>query len=279
LQPDAAFDLGMLRSGLLRRFLYSLELYAYRTATLVSAIGESMLDRIRSKGVPQEKLFYFPNWITLSEHDISESVRTDAAHPWDGQNGKFTVLYAGTMGEKQGLDVLIDAAAIAQKLEPDMQFLLVGDGAQRPSLESQAKRLGLKNVCFRDVLPRSEFLQTLRHADVSVLLQQPMVKDIVVPSKLLNILAVGSPVVAAVNNESETAKILSTLSVDVFTRGHTPRDVFEKIRELKTSPDLRTRLCEEERHLAEKLFDRDTVLTAAVRKLEQCAQPAQMTKE
>ena len=69
MQPDAAVGLGMLRAGWFIRALYALEAFAYRSAARVSGITQGMLVKFRRKGVPEEKLVYFPNAISLAEDE------------------------------------------------------------------------------------------------------------------------------------------------------------------------------------------------------------------
>ena len=222
-----------------------------------------------AKGVPDEKLFLFPNW--ASERAVQHSRRSGEVVREDSKasNGQFTVLYAGSMGEKQGLDTLIDAAEVAQSEGEDIEFVLVGDGSQRRALETLGQTKRLSNVQFMDVLPQEAFLQLLQRADVSVILQKAEVKDIVVPSKLMNILAIGSPVIAAVSRESETAKILSRLSVDTIIKPGDPEALYRKIKEFKASRKKVAALRREERSLAKELFDRNTILTNASERIEE----------
>lgn len=267
LQPDAAIELGMLRGKLLVHLLRAMERFSYRNASLVSAIGDAMLQRIREKGVPSSKSMLFRNWINLSEIKSGrekESVfRTQ--HRLDG---KFLVLYSGSMGEKQGLFTLVECAALAHERNDDMVFLMVGDGAHRLRLENKARSLGLPNILFFDVQPRETFEDLLATADVSVLLQRKEVKEIVVPSKLLNILAAGSPVVVAAHPGSETATILNNLSIDIVVEPENPGALYDRICYLRHDTNVRNLLRTEEKALAEKLFQKDEILSRVVDQLE-----------
>lgn len=266
LQPDAAIQLGMVRNTTLMRVLYWLERFAYRRAKLVSAIGEDMLQRIQAKGVPESKLHLFRNWVHLSWDSTTE--RENTFRKLHKLEGKFLVLYAGNMGVKQGLEVLVECAARAQKEKSDMLFLLVGDGSRRRVLEAQVKAHALSNVLFSGVLPRAKFVDLLSTADVSVLLQRKEVKEIVVPSKLLNILAAGSPIVVSVDSENETAKIVKNLPVDVVVPPGDVDALYKKITYFKSDPRVREELRSEERKLADRLFRKDKILPEVLKRLE-----------
>lgn len=267
LQPDAAIDLGMLQGRVLIRVLHALERFAYNSASLVSCIGESMLARVKAKGVPEEKLMLFRNWVNIEWESVPSS-SGEGFRTMHGLGSKFLVLHAGNMGEKQSLDILLDAAAIAQQKGDDMHFLLVGDGGRRKELEAMAEEARLKNVLFLGVQPEHEFKNILRTADLSVLLQRSSVKDIVVPSKMLNILASGSPIIASVHHESETARILEELTINVIVPPEDAAALYARICEFRKNPELRSTLRNEERRLATLLFKKSSVLAPVVHRLE-----------
>ena len=265
LQPDAAIELGMLKGKMLVRILHALERFCYRSASLVSGIGETMLVRMHERVDDSRKLFLFRNWTTLNSVDrpIQHSFRDR-----HGLKGRFIVLYSGSMGEKQGLETLLECAAIAQSKRGELVFVLVGDGGRRIELEQKTAQLQLQNVLFFDTQLKEDFEDLLRSADVSVLLQRKEVNELVVPSKLINMLAVGSPVVASVDRKSETATILANLSIDVIVESGNPDALYEKICYLRESKDDCARLRSEEPLLADRLFGRENILKEILKRIE-----------
>lgn len=267
LQPDAAIGLGMLRGAILAGCLYRLELFSYNSARIISAIGEAMVARICSKGVPPQKAFIFPNWYTIDELQMAAAHR--AGMQKLGTSGQqFTVLYSGNLGEKQGLDVLIRTAALCQDVDTSIKFVIAGDGVQRGNLERMARELYLRNVSFLGVQPFEKFVQMVMSADCSVILQRKEVVDIVVPSKLMNILALGSPLIASVNRASETAKILSKLPIDVVVEPEDPEKLLAKIESFRNSVSQIANLGDAEIELARHLFHKETILEDVIQRLE-----------
>lgn len=205
LQPDAAVDLGMIRQGRVARALFAIERWTYGLAHCVSAISPSMLRRIARKGVPTHKLLLFPNWANddlVTPLPASESLRAE----W-GLGERFVVLYAGNMGVKQGLDALLDVAALLRD-EPDIVFVLVGDGGEKPALTERAQALRLDNVVFHPLQPMERLPRLLACADVSVIPQKPGVTDIVLPSKLPNLMSSARPVVAMADADTELHRVI-----------------------------------------------------------------------
>ncbi len=206
LQPDAAIELGMIRCGRLTRILHTIERWTYKLASAVSTISSAMEERIAAKGVPHEKLILFRNWAN-SEAVVPGSHDTPLREEW-GLGGKFVVLYAGAIGRKQGLDTLLDAAEQLRN-RPAFAFVIVGEGGERAALEGAANARGLFNVSFRPLQPINRLSEMLATANTSVIMQRPGCGDIVLPSKLGNILASGRPVVAAASPNTELSRIVS----------------------------------------------------------------------
>jgi colanic acid biosynthesis glycosyl transferase WcaI len=259
LQPDAAADLGMLHEGVLLKVLYGLERFAYRHADLISTLTEGMRQRIIAKSVSPQKVLLFP---ARSERDLllvkrgtgSESFRRD-----HGLEGKFVVAHSGNMGIKQGLDVVLRAAKMT-RCQPHIVYLLVGDGATRRELESRAATERLSNLKFLPLLPREQYLQMLAAADLSLIIQQRSVADIVFPSKTVTLMTAGCPILASVNSGSEVARIVATAGAGLVIAPEDPESLVAAITHLqKNSAELRA-MSEAGRLYAQETWDEDRTL-------------------
>ncbi len=206
LQPDAAIDLGMLKPGRLTRLLFWLERSGYRLSDRISTISNAMRARIESKGQFADKTFLFKNWAGgtfVKPMSAPKSLKSE----W-GLLDKFVVLYSGNMGVKQGLDSLLVAAHQLQA-HPDIALVLVGDGGEKPALEARARKLGLNNLHFEQPVAREQLGRLLAAADISVITQKSGIKDLVLPSKLGNILTSRRPLVVQAELDSELGRIVS----------------------------------------------------------------------
>lgn len=203
LQPDAALKLGMLKQGWFTRALLWLEAFAYAKAARVSSITRGMLDVFRSKGVPDEKLVYFPNAIALRD-----APPPPARGLFRTRNGfapdEFIAVYAGNLGVKQGLDVLIEAARLVT--DTRIRILICGAGAQREVLAVRVQELGLPNVTMLPLQEGEEYRSLLADVDVCFITQQAGAGNSFFPSKLLGLLAQGKPVIIVADSESELAR-------------------------------------------------------------------------
>ncbi len=143
-EVDAAFEMGLLKGGLLRRAVLGLEAWWMRRYDFASSISERMLDKLRAKGIPESESALFPNWADI-EHiaplDRPSTFRAELGLP----AGSVVALYAGNMGDKQGLEVMVDAARRLAG-ERAIRFVLAGEGAARARLEAEARGLAQRHV-------------------------------------------------------------------------------------------------------------------------------------
>jgi colanic acid biosynthesis glycosyl transferase WcaI len=202
LQPDSAAELNMLPTWALG-FLYKVERMAYRHAALVTTLTGGMRKRIIDKGIVAEKVELLEPRVDDSLFDI-EPGEGSAFRRQYGLENKFLVTHSGNMGVKQGLDVIVDAAAL-NRADDSMQFLLVGDGAVCRTIRRRVAKLELHNVRFLPLLAAADFRGLLAASDVCLLTQQKSVSEIAFPSKIVTYLAAGRPVIASVNPECEIA--------------------------------------------------------------------------
>ena len=189
LQVDAARDLGMIRQEGLLRTLEKAERWLMKRVTNVSTISSGMIQKIVKKDVQEKNIINFPNWVDKSlVYPVSkeDSARAD----WGFDDRDRIVLYAGNLGEKQGLENVL---FVAERLRdvPHLTFLIVGEGGAKSRLMAEAERMGLRNVVFKPLQPLSRLAASLAAADVHLVLQKKAAADLVMPSKLTNILAVG----------------------------------------------------------------------------------------
>jgi colanic acid biosynthesis glycosyl transferase WcaI len=269
LQPDTAIELGMLPRGMLARVLHLLERASYRLADRVSVISDGMAERVRGKGVPAAKVVVFRNWADV-EQVVPGARETRFRAAW-GLGDRTVVMYAGNLGVKQGLDVLLDAAAILGRTRPDVALVVVGDGGERGRLVARARELGLANLQFRPLQPAERLSELLATADVAVVTQRPTVKDIVMPSKLGNIMGSARPVVAAAAPDSELARTVRDADCGIVVAPQDAVQLAGAVAALADSPALRARLGANGRRFAEGFLSRQAILSEFADRLAELA--------
>jgi colanic acid biosynthesis glycosyl transferase WcaI len=205
LQPDAALGLGMIKPGPSVKLLYALEKWSYARAAVVSGISQGMIDAYRRKGVPEEKIYLFPNWIPdeppMNPADAmggGASFRQEYGIPRETP----LIAYSGNVGMKQGLEVVIEAARDGG----GAHWAICGEGAAKPALEAAIQAAPDCGVRLYPLQPDDRYRALLREADVSLITQQKGTGQFFFPSKLLSILQYGRPVLAVADEASELAR-------------------------------------------------------------------------
>jgi len=204
-EVDAMFGLSMAGGGTFKKIAYGLERAVLSSFDRVSTISPGMIKRARDKGVAPGKLILFPNWSELERfQDVQIDTRFLASLGVDSD--KKLVLYSGSMGEKQGLEAVLETA-FQFKDRQDIQFLLVGEGGAKRKLISECEARQLGNVLFASMQPYESLPTLLAAADCHLVVQRRGAADSVLPSKLTNILAVGGNAVITADRETSLGEL------------------------------------------------------------------------
>jgi colanic acid biosynthesis glycosyl transferase WcaI len=196
--PETLSATGMLNNKTALRWIGALAHLIYRQASALCVISPGFRRNLLSKGVPDEKIHIIPNWAE-TETDAPED-----PDPRQAQNlglaGRFNVMFAGNIGEAQGLETVLSAAQRLGNL-PDVQFVFVGDGVALPRLRDQAQNL--QNVRFLGRYPAESMPALYALADVLLvhLRDEPLFR-ITIPHKILSYMASGKPILAAVTGDA-----------------------------------------------------------------------------
>lgn len=219
LQPDAAVELGMIKNKILIKLLYKIEKFILTRVTSVSVISKKMEEKIVSKGVNSKKVFYFPNWV--DPEYFKPSPKMNRFRVENNLGDKFIVLYSGNIGIKQGLDVILKAAD-KTKDNKDIVYLTVGDGAYKEGLFKKYEKMKLENIFFLPVQSKEMLPYMLSAADVCLIPQQKRITDVIMPSKLLAIMACGRPVIAGTMVGSELYDVINDSGCGVAVEPENP---------------------------------------------------------
>lgn len=267
-EVDAAFDLGLLRGGLLKKLVISFEGYLLNQFDLVSTISNRMVERALNKGLLAEKIYLFPNWADAANTNqgtlptketlvqATSAYRTKLEIPQDA----VIALYSGNMGAKQGLEILGEVAKKFQERDqslPPVYFVFCGQGVSRKALEAQCQNL--KFVLFLDLQPAEHLSEFLAMADIHLLPQRADAADLVMPSKLTGMLASARPVLACANTGTEIANIVQHCGLVVPSED--PDAFYEALSILIADSNLRKTLGLAGSEYALKNLSQDHILT------------------
>jgi colanic acid biosynthesis glycosyl transferase WcaI len=197
LQIDAAINLGLIKSKLLIRLIYSLERFILRNADFVSSISEGMVRELKNKF--SREVILFPNWAD-KEIFFPISDKTTLATRFGYHEGDQIVLYSGAIGEKQGLTDMLKSAKALEK-SSRIKFVICGSGPYKDALIISAKEMDITNVQFLPLQSTTAFNELLNLASIHLVLQKRSDNELFMPSKLTTILSVGGlAIVTAAEN-------------------------------------------------------------------------------
>jgi colanic acid biosynthesis glycosyl transferase WcaI len=255
-EVDTAFELGLLRGKLPRRIALGVERRLLRGFDVVSTISERMVARLIEKGVDPSKVVLLPNWVDL------ESIRPDlSGASYRAELGiadnVAVALYAGSMGCKQGLELLA-AAANGMRDDPSVHFVFCGEGVGRAALERASA--GLPNVSWLPLQPRERLGSLLAFADMHLLPQRAGAADLVMPSKLGGMLASGRPVIATALPGTAVGDTVARAGL--ITPPGNAEAFCDAIRRLARSPEFRTAIGQVGRELAQAQLNMGSILGA-----------------
>jgi colanic acid biosynthesis glycosyl transferase WcaI len=255
LQPDAAMQLSMIKPGPMLSALRWLERFNYAKAVRVCGISPQMQSAFVSKGTACEKTYLFPNWVCLKQYSNGSNSSWKQTHGIDPSTQ--IVSYAGNIGNKQGLELIVQAAKYAENR--NLLFVIAGDGVARPSLQAMANELGLTNLQFHPVLSEEEHTALLCDSAVCLIIQKPGTGASFLPSKLLKILALSKPVLTNADSESALFDAVQEGHFGLVVQSGDPVAVCDAIIDLVSDRETRVAMGEAGREYIQR-FERDTVL-------------------
>ena len=275
LWPDMPVEAGLMRNGALARSARVLERWAYRNFDFVSTVTQGMVDVLRDeKGIAENRLLYLPSGVD-TERFTPEGPQSPLARELGFDEGP-TFLYAGTTGEFQGLERVLEAAAILQGRGHRARFVFVGDGSAGPRLRERAKALALTNVRFHPMIPAAEVPALYRHAFAGLVpLAAGPWNRYTRPSKILQVFAMGRPVLFV--GEGETATLVERTDTGVTVRSGDPGAIAAAVASLCADPTSAWLSGQKGRTLALEEFRWDTLVSRWVHDLSRKATTRSLT--
>lgn len=222
--------------------------FLYRRSDHLVVVSQAFIEPIVACGVDRSKIAFHPNGIDLDFYEVVD----DASPVLEDSGDEFIVSYVGTVGRAHGLSVVLEAAPHLECV----QFVIVGDGAERETLESQAA--DLNNVVFTGRQPKEEVPYILAESDVALVHLKPReVFETVIPSKLLEAMAAELPVILGIRGEAE--RILREAGAGIVMEPGESEDLVAAVTQLKTNPEERQALAVSGRNYVVNHFDWDTI--------------------
>ena len=241
LWPESLTAVGMgSESSLLNRSLGRIAQFLYDHADRIVVVSPAFEEHlVHRRNVPREQISVVENGVEtdlFSPQSTNPELRREL-----GADNKFVVCYIGTMGMAHGLDTLLEAASRLQSMRPEVLFLLVGEGSDKQRIRSLAESRGLNNIRFVDQQPRETIPAYICASDAClVLLKKTELFKTVIPTKMLEFMACGRPVILGVDGHAR--KIVEAANAGVFVEPENATQLVDAITNLASDASMRETL-------------------------------------
>jgi colanic acid biosynthesis glycosyl transferase WcaI len=224
------------QDSLLYRAIGKTAAFLYRAADSIAVVTPAFREQLVHKwNVPAKKISVILNGVEtalFSPHNtdpvLTGSLKTPA---------QFLVSFIGTLGLAHGLDTLVAAAQQLQSIAPEVTIMLVGEGADRERIGRLVESKKLCNVRFVPQQPRERIPAYTAASDVCVVtLKKSEVFETVIPTKMLEFMSCGRPVILAVRGEAQ--RILEAAGAGICIEPGNPQALCDAILTLRQRPDL-----------------------------------------
>jgi glycosyltransferase involved in cell wall biosynthesis len=248
--PKWAVDTGLLREGMVYRYLKRKELEQYAAADIigVEAFGDlSYFEKELPGDRYRVEVLY--NWLDPQEEPSLSSCWRSRL----GLDGKVVFFFGGNIGAAQDIDNILRLAAGLQARQ-DIFFLLVGSGSEVQRINNEIKTQGLNNIRILPPLPREEYIQCLSEFDVGLVSLDRRLRSHNFTGKLLGYALCGKPVLASVNPGNDLIEFLDHADAGfACTNGEDERLLAAALL-LATQPEIRRRMGRNARELCNSTF-------------------------
>lgn len=272
-EVEAAFATAVIGpQSRLGRMALGFERWMLHRFDRISSISGPMLDKLVEKGVPVDKVYELRNWANLSQVTVQDGVSPMRKEL--GITSKYVAYYSGNVAAKQGLEI-IPAAARLLAHRDDLTFVICGEGAFLETLKSATK--GQDNIRFFPLQPLEGLSDALGMADLHLLPQIAGMAELVLPSKLTNMLASGRPVVATAAPDTALAKEIQGSGV-ISPPGDAP-SFAAAIETLLNDPEQRAKFGKQARVSANKNWDMNCIINKLEVQMYQLTSNSRITNQ
>ena len=257
LWPESLVAVGAgSEDSLLHHALGAIAGFLYKRSNCIAVVTPAFNDHlIRHWRVPADKIAVVENGVETNLFAPQPPASDQALRRELGVEGKFLTSYIGTMGNAHGLETLLDAASQLQQQNPDILFLLIGEGAEKQRIKALAQSRGLSNVRFLDQQPREKIPAFISASDAClVLLKKTDVFKTVIPTKMLEFMSCARPVILGVDGQAR--QIVEEANSGIVIEPENAEALTQAITQLAADRDLRTKLGQQGREYILQNFSR-----------------------
>lgn len=229
--PETLSGTGLAKQGgLLWKIGMWVSNVTFRNSDKIIAISNDIKRSMVARGVPAEKIEVVYNWVDEKAVQPVAKVDNPLFEEFGLDRNKFTIVYAGNLGNAQNIGIVLDGA----KELPEVQFAVFGSGGLENEVRKRISDEGLANVLLNPLQPveRVKFVYSL--GDACIVSCKEGLGGSAMPSKSWSIMSCGRPVVASFD-EGELKEILENNNCGVFSHAGNVKEFVDAIKQLATN--------------------------------------------
>lgn len=263
LWPDFAIAVGVLKNSLLINLSKWLEGFLYKRADRLVVNSPGFIEHIRSKGI--QRIDLIPNG--ADPEMFAPDLKGEEFRTSHGLAGKFVVMYAGAHGLSNDLEIVLDAAILLRG-RADIQFVLVGDGKEKPSLLAKTQANQLANITFVDPIPKNKIAGVMAAADACIAILKPIeMYKTTYPNKVFDYMAAGRPVILAI--EGVIREVLEKHEAGIAVKPGDAHGIVNAVLQLADDPERCAEMGRAGRQAVINFYNRDKFAQQMITLLEE----------
>lgn len=232
LWPEFGVGMGVLKNPIIIAMTRWLESFLYARATHILVNSPAYRTYMLKKGIPEKKVTFIPYGTDIEM--FNPNVDGSAIRRKLGVDDKFVVLYAGALGAANDIYTLLRAADRLRN-EPNIRFVLFGDGKERVNIEQESHRKNLENVIIAGVYPKKEMPYVLASSDICLaILQNIEMFRTTYPNKVFDYMAAGRATVLVI--DGVIRDVIETAKGGIFVEPGDDEQLAKTILELSIDP-------------------------------------------
>ncbi|NIK11799.1 glycosyltransferase family 4 protein [Alkalibacillus almallahensis] len=269
--PQNAVDIGMMDKNIVYKAFRYIEKKLYQTSDYLGCMSQGNINYIQqNNNVDKSKFFKLENWSSVYNVERLESTQAEKIKQKYGIDKKFVLTFGGNISPANELEFLVK---LAERLKlngvDDVHFLIIGKGIAKEKIKNLVLDKKLDNISLFDFVPTEEYDQLLKLSDIGLVNLNRNYTIPNIPSKTLNLMRLGIPVLAATDVNTDYRKLIEeearcglwseTGDIDIY---------YNNLMKLRSSKDLRDELSINGRNYFENHLTTDKAYKNIIEKVE-----------
>ncbi len=264
LWPQSLEASGGIKNLIILRAADSLTRWIYRHSEKILIQSKAFKSYLKKQKVPNSKIIYYPN---STENYYKPLVKSNRFT--DYFTSPYNMVFAGNIGESQSFDTLLKAAQLVKKVNPDIHWIIAGQGRMQSYVFTKVKEYDIEDV-FRLIgaFPPEQMADLFSHADALIVsLKKDFIFSLTIPSKVQSYMACAKPIIGSLNGEGKN--IIEASNSGLVAESENAEQLAHKVLDFFTlSKDKRNEMGLNSLKYYQNEFERDKLLNRLIEILE-----------